>query len=522
MIRQALNSLKIATSPDPISKTIGSVFRQSAALFAGNVLLIAGGFFFKIYLAHTVGADGLGLFALGESLVAFALIFSVWSLDETAFRFIPQFRAARETGRLRRLIWASCWHVLLWSVLTAAILVLTRHFWAVRVFRNPAFAFALVFFALMLPARSLSMLVRMIARSYKEVLRVVVIQTFIAFPVKVVVSVLLIAAGWGLSGWLTGEALSYLLSALLLGWLALHLTPAQARAPLLALRLERVVYSFAGTMIGRTILSAASSNLGTFLLGIFLSTRDVGIYSVAFTMVALMAMLQSTMNGAFAPHIPELYTAGRSRELVEMYYRITRWNLIATLPLFVLFIIMAKPVMGVFGAEFAQGAMVLSALAVGQLVNVGTGPVGFLLTMTGHERAVLWGLAAQLAITAPLLFFLLPVLKLLGAGIAWSIGTIVIYLGLYHYAKKFFPLYLYNADTLRLLISAAALLVSGLALMNLLNSWFTPIIMLIAASAILYLLWGAWVFFGLLDQKDREFVGEAWRGVRARFAQAAI
>ncbi len=500
---------------------MGSVFRQSAALFAGNLLLIAGGFFFKIYLARTVGAEGLGLFALGESLVAFALVCSLWSLDETAFRFIPQFRAARETDRLRRLIWASCWQVLLWSVLTAAILVLTRNFWADRVFKNPTFAFALAFFALMLPARSLSMLVRMIARSYQEVLRVVVIQTFIAFPVKVVLSVLLIAAGWGLSGWLTGEALSYLLSAILLGWLALHLTPGQARIPLLALRLEPAVYSFAGTMIGRTLLGAASSNLGTFLLGVFLSTRDVGVYSVSLTMVALMAMLQSTMNGAFAPHIPELYTTGRSGELVEMYYRITRWNLIATLPLFVLYVVMAKPLMGVFGAEFAQGAPVLSALAVGTLVNVGTGPVGLLLTMTGHERAVLWGLAAQLAITAPLLFFLLPVLGLFGAGVAWSSGTIAIYLGLYYYARRFFPLYLYNADTLRLLVSAGALLVCGAGLMTLISAWFTPIIMLIAASAMLYLLWGAWVFFGLLDQKDREFVGEAWRGVRARFAQAA-
>ena len=84
-----------------------------------------------------------------------------------------------------------------------------------------------------------------------------------------------------------------------------------------------------------------------------------------------------------------------------------------------------------------------------------------------------------------------------------------------------FPLYLYNADTLRLLVSAGALLVCGAGLMTLISAWFTPIIMLIAASAMLYLLWGAWVFFGPLDQKDREFVGEAWRGVRARFAQAA-
>ena len=90
------------------------------------------------------------------------------------------------------------------------------------------------------------------------------------------------------------------------------------------------------------------------MLGIFLTTREVGIYSVSFTMMTVMGMLQGAMNGAFSPHIPELYALGRIEELVEMYYRITRWNLIAALPLFVLYLIMAKPIMGVFGEEFDQ------------------------------------------------------------------------------------------------------------------------------------------------------------------------
>lgn len=513
-----MNSIKPIRSLETLSLKMGSVFRQGAVLFVGNILVFGGGFFFKIYLARTVGADGVGLFALGESLMVFALVFSVWSLDQTVFRFIPQFIASHEVERVRRIIWGSCWHVIVWSVLTAAILLVTRNFWADRVFNNAAFALALVFFALMLPARSFAMVVRMIARSYREVVRVVAIQTFICFPLKVALSVLLIAAGWGLSGWLAGEAVSYLVSAALLGWLAFHLTPVQARKPQMVLRLERAVYAFTGTMIGRTLLLAASSNLGTFLLGLFLRAKEVGIYSISITIVTLLSTLQSTVNGAFGPHIPELYSTGRSGELVELYYRITRWNLIIILPLIVLFIVMAKEVLGVFGPEFSMGAKVLTTLAVGQLFNVGTGPVGLLLTMTGHERAVVVGLAAQLAITVPLLFFLLPVMGLWGAGIAWSLGTIALYLGLYYYAKKFFPLYFINANTLRLLASAGVLAVGGLALFNLLKVWCTPITLLMAAGSLLYLLWGAWVFFGLLDQNDKAFVGEALRGVQNRFA----
>jgi O-antigen/teichoic acid export membrane protein len=49
---------------------MGSIYRQSTALFISNILLLVGGYGFKIYLARSIGAEGLGLFALGESLMA--------------------------------------------------------------------------------------------------------------------------------------------------------------------------------------------------------------------------------------------------------------------------------------------------------------------------------------------------------------------------------------------------------------------------------------------------------------------
>ena len=43
-------------------------------------------------------------------------------------------------------------------------------------------------------------------------------------------------------------------------------------------------------------------------------------------------------------------------------------------------------IMRFFGAGFESGAGLLVIIAVGQLINVATGSVSFLLNMTGHER----------------------------------------------------------------------------------------------------------------------------------------
>jgi O-antigen/teichoic acid export membrane protein len=42
--------------------------------------------------------------------------------------------------------------------------------------------------------------------------------------------------------------------------------------------------------------------------------------------------------------------------------------------------------MQLFGSQFTVGAEVLKILAIGQFINVVTGPVGYLLMMSGNER----------------------------------------------------------------------------------------------------------------------------------------
>ena len=206
-------------------------------------------------------------------------------------------------------------------------------------------------------------------------------------------------------------------------------------------------------MMGRSLLSVTTNSLAPLLLGIYLGASDVGVYSIALTLVGIMTMVQSNINSVFAPHIPELYASGGTPELMEIYYRVTRCNLAATFPLFVIYLLMAHYVMVIFGGEFARGSMVLVILAVGGIIDLGAGPVVSLMNLTGHERSVLLGDVFKIGFTTATLLLFLPILGMVGAAIAWSITTTGFFLLLYFYAKRFFPIYFYNRATLKLLAS---------------------------------------------------------------------
>ena len=497
---------------------LGGLLRQSAVMFGGNLLMVAAGYGFKIYLARTVGAEGLGLFILGETLITFALLFVTWELHQAVFRFIPDFASRNETTRLQRLLWAAVWHVLLLGGAGALLLYFTRQMWARHVFSAEALAPVLAILAFSLPLRAIAMVGRQTARGYREVVRVTAIETFVSFPLKVIVTMLLIGGGMGLAGWLWGEMIGFLISAVLFALLAWHLSSPGLKRPLLALRQEPLVYGFVATMAGRTVLSTTCAKLSTFLLGIYLTPAALGVYGIAATTVGLMSMLQGALRGVFAPHIAELNARQEKSALVYMYYRVTRWNLLATVPLFVMFIAMAKPLMAVFGDNFSEGALVLSLLAVGELVNIATGPVGTLLTMAGYERVVLWASLGQLVATACLLIVLLPWLGLLGAAAAASVGTIGFYLYLYGFARQRFSLFLMNRHMIKLCVSAICLTIVGLGFTRLMAPLMLPLAFVCSGVIVIYLIWGGWAAFGLLDRNDRAHLQSAILGIRARLA----
>ena len=63
-----------------------------------------------------------------------------------------------------------------------------------------------------------------------------------------------------------------------------------------------------------------------------------------------------------------------------------RLLIISMLPVIILMLSFPSNLMELFGTQFIEGANLLQILVVGQAINVVSGPVAFLLMMSGNER----------------------------------------------------------------------------------------------------------------------------------------
>jgi len=137
-----------------------------------------------------------------------------------------------------------------------------------------------------------------------------------------------------------------------------------------------------------------------FIVGVFRSSNDVGIYGAAGRLVTLLSLPLFVMNGVVAPMIAELWTKGKKRELETMLRGATTLASLPCLAGLLVFVFAGRRVMEIVygGHNFRAGGPILAILAVGVFFGVAAGSCNFALIMTGHHRLV--AIAAGITLVA--------------------------------------------------------------------------------------------------------------------------
>jgi len=365
---------------------MGQISRHSAVFFAGTLFTAAAGYLFKIYLARVLGADALGIYTLGMTIVGFFGLLNGLGLPQAAVRFVAAYSATQQWQRLHGFLRRAFGLLGIANVVLATAMMVVGPWLARRLYHAPALVPYLYLFAVMLILGAFTTFLGQVLAGYKDVALRTVITNFIGSPLNIVLGVLLVSLGFGLRGYLLAQLAGAAIVLVLLLAAAWWLTPRPARRPPhAAVPIEREVFWFSAAVFGVSFLEFLLAQADKILLGAFLDVRQVGIYAVAATLVAFVPVALQSVNQIFSPTIADLHARGEHVLLGRLFQTLTKWILGLTLPLAFVMIIFSKPLMRLFGAAFEAGWLVLSLGALGQLVNAGVGSVGYLLLMSGNQ-----------------------------------------------------------------------------------------------------------------------------------------
>jgi O-antigen/teichoic acid export membrane protein len=374
----------------------GRAFRIAKA-FAVQLTGAGLSFLFSILLARLIGASGVGLYFLATAVVDIGATISRLGLENVGLRFASIAYSRGDLGTLAALYRTSM------GLTVGAGIAIALPIWSIVSYlplggdrapelraEFPLLVCALVPFALLI--------------IQAEFLKGIGASSIGTFAHAVVLPLLLLAGGTAL--WLLNAAtlhgifLTYVIVAFI------SMISAVAVWNWLLPGIWREPGAFDKRRLLRTsmpVLLVTSINLvmgwtDILVLGICADAKQVGIYGISTRIALLAAFVLGAINIVVAPQFAALHAEGNVAALRRLAQQSAFWTSVVAAPALLVLVLVPDLILQLFGPQFKEGAWALRILAVGQFVNLATGPVGTLLLMTGHEKLMRNNVAASAAL----------------------------------------------------------------------------------------------------------------------------
>ena len=359
-----------------------SITKLVSIAFLGGLIGRGLRYGFNIVIARGLGLEALGLFAFGMVVMKGCGVFARIGLDSATQKYVPIYRSENDAARVSGTVIMGLVVPLLIGGALAMILHLGRGF--ITQLTGTELGSTVQPFILGIPLVATMMVGVNATYGLKETKYSVYIRDF----GQSVVALVLMAIGAFVISDLRAVIVGYLISMLVGVGLAAFFLHREG-----ALRFDvrpifeyRTILAFSIPLTLADSIQYLVSWTDILLLGIFVSPGPIGQYQAAYqTSVLLVVVLQSA-NSIFPAMAADLYNADRRERLNRVYTAVTRWVTYLTVLGLAFVILYADDILSIFGTTARAAQLALIVLAIGQTLNAMTGPTGFLLIMSGHER----------------------------------------------------------------------------------------------------------------------------------------
>ena len=125
---------------------------------------------------------------------------------------------------------------------------------------------------------------------------------------------------------------------------------------------------------------------GYLSVSYFLGYEDMAAYVAAHKVSISITFFLISASYMVAPKFSKAYVVGNIKEVDRLALWSTRAVLAFSLPILFFLYVFSPFIMSLFGPEEVYEPLLLKVLLIGQLFNVASGSVGYLLNMTGNEK----------------------------------------------------------------------------------------------------------------------------------------
>lgn len=363
------------------------VAKGGAVQIVGQVTQRSLSFFFTAAAQQILGTAGLGLYRVVAQVLAIGGQIGLLGFNYASMRWISKARVSKVPGAVRGAASVGITGSAMVSLVVAAAMVLfarqiTGLFCDGDCDADRVEQFVRVG-ALYVPFFALMQVLRYCTQAYKTMVPSVIVGNIIQPAVRFVVGITFLLAGFEIMGAVVTLVVSMAAGAVAGAFYLRRMVGVEERSAA-PVRPVREMVRFALPQAGSSLLGIQSLGLGIIVLGVLDSDFQVGLFAIALSLQGPAGVFLSGIVNIWAPVVSDLYERGEIARLGSLYQTITRWIATFSFPISAAMILEPDLFLIFFDKDAATAAPVIAVLAVGNLFYSGTGPTGYVLSMTGR------------------------------------------------------------------------------------------------------------------------------------------
>jgi O-antigen/teichoic acid export membrane protein len=381
-------------------------------LFLRGIGIISS-YIFTYLITISYDASTLGVFSIGISIFMIISVVGRLGLDISLVKFFSVEANRQNTG----IFYTGMFKAFLLSSLLAYVIYLLRYQIALELFEvpKPSLIPHLDWILPSIPFWTVTLICAGVSRAHKKIKWF----TFISFTSRFFSGALILLVLLGSIDDSIIISQAHLYSVVLTSIISIIVAVKTLQNPKVVSNVES--WKFIKQSLPIMVSSSVLILLGwidTFILGIFESDANVGIYNVSLKIATLTSFTLLAINSILAPKIAKNYELNKKREYKTLIRFSAKLNFFVSTGIVFLVLVFNDFLFGIFGDEYVEGRTILFILCLGQLVNALAGSVGIILQMIGkqiiHQNNVLMALVLNIITT----LILTPIYGGAGAAIA--------------------------------------------------------------------------------------------------------
>ena len=410
----ALNSREL------LQGALESVSKGTTVLIVGIVLFLGLSFLGRVVAARALSVESFGEFNLGVSFTTLLSIMILLGLNQALARMLAWEQDAGERRTLIR------WAIGVAAISSAAgsIAVFVAAPGIAALFHNPELVPVFRLMSITVGFGAITPVFASIFQGFHNVVPNALFNQIINPILFLTFVVLLFEFNFGL----TGVIIAYVIAngVALIGIVLYTARRLPRLLPKTATRPARpnpMLWTLTLSLWGVASLGFVTGYADTIVLGVYRPSIDVGYYSTSITISRVVLLAAQALTYIYLPMSARLARLNAHDALRSPYFTATRWILVLTFPLFLLFVFAPHLTIAfLFGKKYEASATSLQFLAAAAFFSNIAGPVSATLGGLGMARTQLWTSSTSAIANLALSFGLVPTFGILGATTAWAVA----------------------------------------------------------------------------------------------------